>query len=272
MPNQINCVLHDGLGNRLFQIASLYSISKKLGREFAIVDLIPNAHSNKKYNHIYEHFKIVKHTDNSQEQLFREPEHFALTYSSDIIHNITHSITNNNNALNVIGFFQNEKYFIDYKKDILFFFREPIAITSYINNKYSHLQNAYFIHVRLGDYLTSKIHYVDLSKYYEKCIQTIGKNIILLFSNEPSRVYEVYPLLKDKQNIIIIDEQDELATLYIMARCSLGGICSNSTFSWWGSYLNKNPHKQVFMPDKWFTNNDTDCSDIFYEGVTIVDT
>jgi hypothetical protein len=36
-----------------------------------------------------------------------------------------------------------------------------------------------------------------------------------------------------------------------MSKCKKGGICANSSFSWWGSWLNKNESKKVFMPSEW---------------------
>ena len=55
-----------------------------------------------------------------------------------------------------------------------------------------------------------------------------------------------------------------------MSLCELGGIACNSTFSWWGSYLNENPNKKVTFPDKWF-NNDWETN-IYWENSIIVST
>jgi hypothetical protein len=45
-----------------------------------------------------------------------------------------------------------------------------------------------------------------------------------------------------------------LDTLHFMAACRLGGICANSSFSWWGSYLNSYLDKRVYFPYEWMTN------------------
>jgi hypothetical protein len=53
----------------------------------------------------------------------------------------------------------------------------------------------------------------------------------------------------------------------IMTSCK-GGICANSTFSWWGSYL-IDREKIVILPKQW-VNNGHDNADVYYEGSIIL--
>lgn len=277
--SQLNCILHDGLGNRLFQIASLYAVAKDIPScEMTIVDALPNAHSTKTYGHIYTNFAVLTTKDNasSTAPTLRVPEHLALTYSPDIVRKITTHLVESSDEhkrLNVVGFFQSEKYFKKYTSDVRHLFREPTFVTEHIEEHYSNLDKAYFIHVRLGDYLRSKLHFVDLTAYYETCLDLIGPDhIVLLFSNQVEKIDEVYPRLKTRPNVVVVDETDELVTMYLMARCEKGGICSNSSFSWWGSYLNKNVDKHVYMPRRWFHDRCTTVvDDVYYEGVRVID-
>jgi len=54
-----------------------------------------------------------------------------------------------------------------------------------------------------------------------------------------------------------------------MKRCSKGGICSNSTYGWWASWLNTNNDKLVFMPSRWI-NMDVNGT-IYPDYATIID-
>ena len=60
------------------------------------------------------------------------------------------------------------------------------------------------------------------------------------------------------------DEDTGYLDLYLMSRCN-HHILANSSFSWWGAWLNNSPHKLVIAPDRWFGNQD--CSDIYTEGM-----
>ena len=55
--------------------------------------------------------------------------------------------------------------------------------------------------------------------------------------------------------------------LYLLSKCK-NVICSNSTFAWWGAWLNENPNKNVFIPSMWFS--DARKETLHMDGCTIV--
>jgi hypothetical protein len=60
-----------------------------------------------------------------------------------------------------------------------------------------------------------------------------------------------------------IIEESEVDTLLLMSRAK-GCICANSSFSWWGAYLN--PGRPIYFPSKWFNDPSMDISGFFFEG------
>ena len=75
----------------------------------------------------------------------------------------------------------------------------------------------------------------------------------IVFSNDIERCKAVPLLLSN--DVTFSTETNEVRTLVAMSRCWLGGICANSTFSWWGAYLNPNPARVVTFPKKWVSYN-----------------
>jgi hypothetical protein len=154
-----------------------------------------------------------------------------------------------------IGFFQSEKYFAKYRNELLLILKEPQYVSNVLNNITNiDFQNGMFLHVRLGDY-TKFSEYKIPDDYYIKCLERVPKHIkyIYVFSDDINQAPIKLP--NDVRLQFTTDNPlNELETLFAMSRMKYGGICANSTFSWWGAWLNTSPDKLIYMPHIWYRN------------------
>jgi len=124
-------------------------------------------------------------------------------------------------------------------------------------------ENEYFIHIRRGDYVGNKLYEIDYDTYFSSAINTLIKynNKIKLnvLSNdiEYCKSYNVLNKFSSEIDITFIDCVDEIECFYLMTQC-VGGILSNSSYSWWASYINNNNDKKFIIPKKWIFNEDID--------------
>jgi len=240
--------LNGGLGNNLFQLAFIYSIAQKYNKTPTISLIIKNTHKTIEYNFIkkFIYDRFVKYNT-----IIEEKECNWSTY-------INYSL--NSNYVKFKGFFQNEKYFKLYLNGFL------SKCDLFNNIDLSKLSiykpiDKYFIHVRRTDFITDKLHNIDLDIYYQNCINyliknTIHKIIFLVFSDDIEYCKTCYLFQNNtKTGFEFVEGLNEIESLYLMSKCYLGGICPNSTFSWWGAYLNQNKNKQIFFPDRWLNNS-----------------
>ena len=107
--------------------------------------------------------------------------------------------------------------------------------------------NSISIHIRRGDYLTHKNHLVlPLEYYYNalKLITSLKKDCeVFVFSDDIIWCKKYFP------NFHYVGIEDYLE-LELMSFCK-HNIIANSSFSWWGAYLNNNPNKVVIAPKRW---------------------
>lgn len=172
------------------------------------------------------------------------------------------------------GYWQTEKYFEDVENVIRreFTLKEEYSIENKEITKEIKNSNAVSVHVRRGDYAkdqkTNKFHGLCPIDYYNDAIKKIAKKIekpiFYVFSDDIDWVKKNlkfnYPV-RYVSNGILKDYEE----LMLMSYCK-HNIIANSSFSWWGAWLNSNPEKIVIAPKKWFNDPNVDTSDLIPEN------
>ncbi|MBO7258018.1 MAG: alpha-1,2-fucosyltransferase, partial [Alphaproteobacteria bacterium] len=155
------------------------------------------------------------------------------------------------------GLFQNERYFLKYRKEILkaFRFKENMSNKNKQLVKSIQNSNSVAVHIRRGDYLAKNGDQHVLSPtYYKLATNYIAERVknphFYIFSDDMKWVKEniklPYPHTFVEHNYGDYSYND----MRLMSLCK-HNIIANSTFSWWGAWLNKNPNKIVITPDIW---------------------
>ena len=169
----------------------------------------------------------------------------------------------------LIGLFQSYKYFDDCRDAILQEFQFDKHLLSKSTIKMSERMkqcNSVSIHVRRGDYMNG-YYYNLLGKvcdleYYQRAIMEIKKHVsnpkFFVFSDDKEYVVK-HLLLEEAEYADFNIGVDSWQGMYLMSQCH-HNIIANSTFSWWGAWLNTHHDKIVVAPPRWF--NDMEYDDI----------
>lgn len=221
------------LGNQLFQAAATIGYGLKFNKKFVFP----------RWSYS-EYFKLP--VLNITEKLHQMNES-SLRYTD--FYNIDGDV-------NIHGHLLSEKYFDNYRDFILNLFKLDDKWENYIKEKYKYVfnDNITAIHVRRGDYLLPDqighgvlpIEYYDLAK--RKIEDICGKQEYVVFSDDISWC---------KENIkadYYIENEKDIIDLFLISKCK-NVIIANSTFSWWGAWLNQGSGI-VVAPRQWFLNTE----------------
>lgn len=159
----------------------------------------------------------------------------------------------------IYGYFQTEKYFSTIKNDLI----EAFTLKEELDDQNKKLivkiksENAVSIHIRRGDYINSPFTLLDMS-YYQQAIELIKKRVenpkFYIFANDNDWVARNFDLLNINKTIVIHNQGDRsYMDMILMSHCK-HNICANSSFSWWGAWLNQCTDKLVIVPKKWLKN------------------
>lgn len=157
---------------------------------------------------------------------------------------------NKSSNLLLTGHYQSEKYFINHKNFIVSLFECPEEYIKQITEWLPNISTYNSLHIRRGDYLNFPEHHPQQTEeYYKKSVELLGEDeTYLIFSDDIEWCKTNFDFIKNKQ---FIENTEDWLDLYIMSLCK-NNIITNSSFSWWGAYLNKNPNKKVIGPQNWF--------------------
>ena len=165
------------------------------------------------------------------------------------------------------GFYQSDRFFADIRDEV----REAFTFDKSNANKQSldmldrldKDENAVSLHIRRGDYLQPQ-HWATTGSvcqlpYYRNAIAEMNKRVsapsYYVFSDDIAWVKENLSL----PNAVYIDwnkGEDSWQDMMLMSHCKHHIIC-NSTFSWWGAWLNPREDKTVIVPCRWFQHSET---------------
>lgn len=234
------------LGNQIFQIATVIGYAKKHSMPYCIPQRSINENI---WPAFFKHFptepnRFIPYND------YKEPSHS---------YNEIPKFQN----IRLEGFFQSEKYFSDYRQDIINAFQIP----------YKKLDGFVSIHVRRGDYLDMQdkhpvITYEYISEAVKHFIGLGYKSFVVCSDDIKWCKIQLKPLELYGAVFSYSAGHGPIEDLAMMACCE-HNICSNSSFSWWAYWLNRNPDKIGIMPKVWFGPGNSHLSDvdIYPEGV-----
>ena len=162
------------------------------------------------------------------------------------------------------GYFQSPRYFVGAESLLRERFQPMSPFTPTAADwatKITQSPCAVSVHLRRGDYCDSKnstIHHLLDRGYYDRAM-TLMQDLVgeraefFFFSDEPDFVANTFANLP-RVHIVHSDPTAPWEDLFLMAKCR-HNIIANSSYSWWGAWLNTAQDKRVIAPAQWFTSN-----------------
>jgi hypothetical protein len=241
--------IQGGLGNQLFQWAYGYSLSKDHEVYFDIsfyssaenIGGLVDKRNFELNNILNTPINLLTH------EILEKIKYKNITIVND--NYLYNDISFDKNEIYFLnGYWQSEKFFIKYREDIL----KSIKLPEFNDCDF---KNSCSLHIRRGDYLNlSKKHPILAVNYYEKALEILNPSgNIFIFSDD----IEWCKKNIIRSNSIFVDGNSNIEDLAQMSNCK-DNIIANSSFSWWGAWLNRNPNKRIICPNNWYCNNTED--------------
>jgi hypothetical protein len=235
------------LGNQMFQYAALKALSLKTGYEMFLpnntsikpdgcYDITNNKWIEYKLD-LFDCFNLSYNiSSNPLTNIYQEKE---FTFESEIF------TISDDTAIE--GYFQSYKYFDEFKQEIIKDFTFKPNILNHCQNIISLYENSVAIHIRRGDYVNHPGFWNITPEYIQETFNYFSDNeyTFLIFSDDIEWCKQIFP-----EGVIFIGG-NQFEDLCLMSLCD-HNIISNSSYSWWGAYLNKNKKKRVIAPKNWF--------------------
>ncbi|AYV86324.1 MAG: hypothetical protein Solumvirus4_22 [Solumvirus sp.] len=248
---KITCELLGGLGNQLFQIATVLATAWKYGLTPVFLDRKPyvweHAVAKSYWDTVFHKVKLVTSTNGY-------PEH------KELHDHRYREIPRPLNNLKIHGYFQAAQYFHDYRPHILKMFELPNNYRKCIAQQIRDYGETLAVHVRRGDYAQAQA--LLPLEYYIKALSKFPSSLtVIIFSDDKQWCKNNIGDYIERFDKVIYSNQPDYIELYMIAECN-HRIIANSSFSWWGAYLSDYSGRTV-IPPTWMVKDGKEvCPDI----------
>lgn len=259
--------LHGRLGNQLFQYAFAYAMAKKYKTVFYLDKRLSQDFLSKYFLITQDKFRWLDRfifsiktkngffTSYMKLGFYSKIRYFLKLENIELSNNEkpeVEMLKGGNNKL-YSGFFQSEIYFNHYKDDLLKQFQlNHNAIEQFKNTQFNLPDDfkSVVVHVRRTDYI--EYNYDLPMDYFHHAIANIqdSKNFYIIISDDPTFASEEFNYLPNKY----ISNNNEIIDFQLLMQADIC-ILSNSSFSWWGAYLNQKA-TTVIAPKYWLGYNE----------------
>ncbi len=231
-----------GLGNQMFQVATTSALAWDHGALPYFPDYIPLLPHSLSYHHVL--FRCALYPPKDEISC----EWITPDYGYEPI-----SFTN---GMRISGYSQNERYFAHYRDRLIQLFAPKESDMQYIKMKYGEIldhPNSVCIHIRY--YFAEKPEEPERfrqydGEYYEKAMAFFSNDpLFVVVSDNMNFAKTVIPTTG--RNVLFIENEPYYTTDFFLQTLCKHNIIANSTFSWWGAWLNQNPEKIVIRPEIW---------------------
>ncbi|MEY9590268.1 hypothetical protein ABIA06_002559 [Bradyrhizobium yuanmingense] len=186
--------------------------------------------------------------------------------------------------ISLFGYFQSERYFSSISESLREWFSPRESFGEAAARMLTLIERSPMpvsVHVRRGDYLnpgTAEFHGILGEPYYREALDRLERAIgrkaeLFIFSDDPMSAEGVLAFVPASRLVHVCGDPDRpWEDMALMARCR-HHVIANSSFSWWGAWLNRAPDKVVLAPRAWFAPNELkkrDTSDLYPAGWRLV--
>lgn len=254
-------IMQGGLGNQMFQYAFLIAVRKSgyhvvLDTSYFNLIEMHNGYELERVFGIKEQLYNKQGIHMSWLRLLNRLQPSNLCTIDSLVYS---PATCNNLQRYIYGYWQDERYFKEISDEILsaFSFKNIDDFNSNVASEMSAC-NSVSLHIRRGDYLEYGVPIIK-KVYYERAIAFIKKNvkapIFYIFSDDVRESENIADSLGINYKIMTHNRGEEsYKDMFLMSQCH-HNIIANSSFSWWGAWLNNSTNKIVISPEIWDFNH-----------------
>lgn len=229
-----------GLGNQLFEVATTCAVAWDNGAEPYFPDYIP----------------LLPHSQSLRHVLFRcalvpPMNEISCNWGTPVYGYQPIVFTN---GMKISGYSQNEKYFAHHRERLIQLFAPKASDLQYIKRKYRRIidhPQSVCVHIRYyyaeKPYEPSYRQYDE--EYYEKAMRLFPEDVLFVVISDNMNFAKKIISTKSR-NVVFVENEPHYIDFYLQTLCK-HNIIGNSTFSWWGAWLNQNPGKIVVRPAEW---------------------